>query len=81
MLFQRYYRFSWSRLLGIALCLAGLHDFRTRKNGQASERVCMRPGCERKEKLYALKGSGLIIYNKKRVHNHNFIKTIKAVKE
>lgn len=43
------------RIIGAILCAIGAHDYRERKNGSATERVCMRHGCEKRETLYALK--------------------------
>ena len=50
-------------LLGKLACAFGFHSWRIRKNGSASERVCMRPGCDKKEKLYRLKNGSYVIWN------------------
>lgn len=60
-------------------CLAGFHAWRERKNGNSTERVCMRPGCDCKQKMYRDKFGEYVIWNgiKIPVRGHNFIKAVK----
>lgn len=66
-------------MLGFILCALGFHAWRLRKNGDATERVCMRPGCDKKEKLYKYRDGTVELWNHKRIHERhsNFRKAIK----
>jgi acetone carboxylase gamma subunit len=54
-------------LISAILCACGFHKWRERKNGTASERVCMRNGCEKRAKLYKLKDASLTLWNEKKI--------------
>jgi hypothetical protein len=64
---KRYIGMKKKEYIACFLCAIGIHKFRVRKNGPASERVCMRPGCNHREKLYRLKDGKATIWNEKRI--------------
>lgn len=41
-----FYTSSWKEYFGAKLCSIGIHDKRTRKNGNKIESVCKRKNCE-----------------------------------
>lgn len=62
------------------LCALGFHEWRTRQNGKATERVCMRRGCEKKEKFYTLENGsfGMFMGKKIPMKRHTFYKRVKS---
>lgn len=67
------------RLIGALLCGLGLHVWRERKNGKATERVCMRDGCDCKRTFYKLEEGKFSIWSRKRipVGKHTFTKAMR----
>lgn len=67
-------------LLGQLLCEMGFHAWHERKNGNGTERVCMRPGCKARLTMYREKGGEFILWNGRKipVRSHAFIKTTRG---
>lgn len=64
------------KAIGRFLCAIGAHEWRERKNGKATERVCMRDGCDCKITFYKLEDGEFSIWSRKRVPvgKHTFVK-------
>jgi hypothetical protein len=60
---------------GSILCAVGFHRTRERKNGNATERICMRPGCEHRE-IYTVRKDGVCKYYREK-KNHLVKKVLK----
>ena len=63
-------------------CLIGFHSFRQRKNGMATEKVCMRDGCTCVRTFYTVKrekDDKGELWNEKKipVRHHSFKKQVK----
>jgi hypothetical protein len=54
-------------MFGKLLCECGFHKFRERKNGNTTERCCMRDGCNYRESLYRMKDGDMMLWNKKKI--------------
>jgi len=51
------------------LCTAGFHKWHYRKNGSATERVCLRSCCEKAERLQVRKDDKIVkFYQSKKSH-------------
>lgn len=63
-------------MIGQLLCELGFHKWRLRDNGKSTERVCMRPWCEQREKFYTLENGSFGLYSQKRIpiKHHTFYK-------
>lgn len=59
---------------GKILCCAGFHNYRNRTNTGATEKICMRWGCEHRE-IYTVKKYGSV--KMFREHKNPLVKRIK----